>query len=896
MRVTTDTDAAGLEPIVAAATARCLRLPAEVVGRDVPFARLGLDSLGCLELAGDLEIALGIPVPADAVMECTTVRSLCAALTGTSGAFDQTDAGPADAFARMRTDAVLADDIRPRPFTGAVSLTDARHVLLTGATGFLGSALLDLLLTRTHAHVTCLVRGPQGAELSRSRAESADKQRAQTRVSVPNSALSACPRPPREIVDCSALSATAALARYADRIDFVRGDLVLPSAGLNRADWARLAGDIDAVCHAGASINWVAGYDALRDVNVLATRELLRLAAEAGASFHFVSSVAVCYSTTGPRTVDERHDPLDAIEGLHFGYAQSKAVSESLVRQAAARGIPARIYRPALISGDSRTGRFNRDDMLSRLIAGCVRIGAAPDLDWRLDALPVDTAAALILALSGGTSAGAWHLAHPRPRHWRECVLWMRLYGYDVTLLPYREWTARLRETTTDPSHPLRPLRSFFLEEHTGGLTIPELHEQSRASRLDAAHTHAAITQTDVAVAPLDADLMDRYFTAFVESSTLPPPARRRPRHSGGIDARALGVEPFAAGHSIISELTAWQSGSACGLFHLPRPVGRPLVLKVTAHSDDVRTVGEALASICGERLAAEYHEFGGGLGSDGGHAREVALYRDADPILRAHTPAVIATHADPAARAWAVLLEDLGRTLLVRSIVQRRGRGSRRGGRRRHRRATRWTSCAGPPGCPPRTTASMQGMRPLWQALAEHAAPMFAGGPAGRPASRARRSHRGLASRAGCRAADARPRRLQPAQRLPPARRRRVAPLCLRLGARGDRDADARSGGVPLLRLAGRRRPGVDRAADRSPRRALWRGGGRPGRHRRVARRVCRRAGRGADRPPVGLRDGAPRQAAVVSAARAAHLVRAPFTVPRRWPRRLTRSTGATC
>jgi thioester reductase-like protein len=763
MGLTIDADAAALEPIVAAATARCLRLPAAIVGRDVPFARLGLDSLGCLELAGELETALGMPVPADAVLECTTVRSLCAALTGTSGA---ALTAPAGAFDRMRADAVLAADIRPRPFSGAVSLTDARHVLLTGATGFLGSALLELLLTRTQAHVTCLVRGPQGAELSRSRAESADKQRAQDDVSVPDPVLSACPRSLREIVsvpdpalsarprslreivDCSAFSATAALARHADRIDFVRGDLMLPSAGLSRADWARLTGDVDAVCHAGASINWVAGYDALRDVNVLATRELLRLAAEAGASFHFISSVAVCYSTTGPRTVDERHDPLDAIEGLHFGYAQSKAVSESLVRQAAARGIPARIYRPALISGDSRTGRFNPDDMLSRLIAGCVWMRAAPDLDWRLDALPVDSAAALILALSGDPSAGAWHLAHPRPRHWRECVLWMRLYGYDVTLLPYREWTARLRETTADASHPLRPLRSFFLEEHGGGLTIPELHELSRASRLDAAHTHAAIAQTDVTVAPLDADLMDRYFTAFVESSTLPPPARRRPRHSGGIDARALGVTPFTAGHSIISELTAWQSGSACGLFHVPGPGGRPLVLKVTAHSDEVRVVGEALAGICGERLAAAYRELGGGLGSEGGHAREVALYRDADPILRAHTPAVIATHADPAARAWAVLLEDLSGATLLDSVDRPEGwtrdhiaaavdgiaaiHGAWHA-RVNELRGQTWMAA-------PRTTASVQAMTPLWRALADHAAPMFAGwaGPSVPAAQRA--------------------------------------------------------------------------------------------------------------------------------------------------------------
>src|SRR5438034_10877970 len=104
-------------------------------------------------------------------------------------------------------------------------------------------------------------------------------------------------------------------------------------------------------------------------------------------------------------------------------------------------------------------------------------------------------------------------------------------------------------------------------------------------------------------ITPLDAELMDRYFAAFVEDGVLPPPARRHSRGHDGLDTAALGIRPFAAGHSIISELTAWQSGGSCGLYRLTGPGGRGHVLKVLPHADDVRTVGEALAGICGERL-----------------------------------------------------------------------------------------------------------------------------------------------------------------------------------------------------------------------------------------------------------------------------------------------------
>ena len=66
-------------------------------------------------------------------------------------------------------------------------------------------------------------------------------------------------------------------------------------------------------------------------------------------------------------------------------------MAEALVREAGARGLPVTIMRPSLVTGDaSRGGRSNIDDLTSRFIAGCIRMRAAPDLDWRMDCVPVD--------------------------------------------------------------------------------------------------------------------------------------------------------------------------------------------------------------------------------------------------------------------------------------------------------------------------------------------------------------------------------------------------------------------------------------------------------------------------------------------------------------------------
>ncbi|MFC0387409.1 SDR family NAD(P)-dependent oxidoreductase [Muricoccus vinaceus] len=65
---------------------RILRLPADSIAHDAPVARLGLDSLGGLELRGALEARLGMPVPLSAVTEDLTVAGLAARMVeGLSG-------------------------------------------------------------------------------------------------------------------------------------------------------------------------------------------------------------------------------------------------------------------------------------------------------------------------------------------------------------------------------------------------------------------------------------------------------------------------------------------------------------------------------------------------------------------------------------------------------------------------------------------------------------------------------------------------------------------------------------------------------------------------------------------------------------------------------------------
>ena len=705
----------------------CLRLDAAaIIDPDVPFALMGLDSLKTIELAAALEDALGCTLPAEMLAECRDVRSLTARI---QTLHSPVVVRPDDPFARMREDAILPGDVEPLGTAAAASssLLEARTILLTGATGFLGGALLNELLARTDARVTCLVRPRGGAARDR-------------------------------------------LPRHG-RVEIIDADLTRPRLGLGDADFLALARDVDAIVHAAATVNWVYSYSALRAANVIGTLELLRLASVARrVPFHFVSSVSVCYAHEGPPAADEAFDALPHLERVHLGYAQTKIIAEALVRQAGKRGLPVRIYRPALIAGDSRDGAFNRDDLITTLVRACVEMGTAPDLDWKLDCVPVDEVARAILAASADAGP-VFHIGCERPRHWRELVLWMRMYGYPVRLVPYHAWLRQLNDQTrpgapTAATHPLRGLRSFFLTRIPGarGLTMPELYEEGRRTRAGAAATHALLAREGVARTPIDADLLDTYFAAFRATGELPEPRRSGPANrrreggrSGGAhmrgggalqgprtapsflsellnrDIRHVDVRGSGSDHSIISELTAWRAGQSTGLFRV-RADGRDLVLKIKARDEDVIDVGAALAAIVDPAVSRAYDRWRDRIGFTGGHVREIELYRQQDPRFIAHAPKLLGSRIDDDAGVWAMALEDVSGAEMIDSAVDvsmwtpARMTAAIDGLASLH---AIWLDREAPLRAQPwighvHSARSMAEMRDLWTALASHAAPRF--------------------------------------------------------------------------------------------------------------------------------------------------------------------------
>jgi hydroxymethylglutaryl-CoA reductase (NADPH) len=256
--------------------------------------------------------------------------------------------------------------------------------------------------------------------------------------------------------------------------------------------------------------------------------------------------------------------------------------------------------------------------------------------------------------------------------------LWLRLYGYDVRLVPYQEWLARLDAETRNGSgraHPLRPLRPFFLRRVRSdrGRTLPEL--------LTGSDRDFGVSET--IGPPLDAALLQRYCDAFVACGDLPP---GRPRTAGGDDqpldvaffSRVLErpisrVEPLGrlSEHGIISELTAWQSGRSAGLFRFrlhDDSAVLDVVVKVKPRDRDVLQVGQALSHLCDGHLGAAYDRWSERLGILNAGRRELAIYRQQDPRFLDHTPALYGGIEDRASGTTTLVLESLSGSLLCDS------------------------------------------------------------------------------------------------------------------------------------------------------------------------------------------------------------------------------------
>jgi thioester reductase-like protein/short-subunit dehydrogenase involved in D-alanine esterification of teichoic acids len=194
------------------------------------------------------------------------------------------------------------------------------------------------------------------------------------------------------------------------------GDLTAADLGLTDDAVAEL-GSVAHVVHCAAIYDVTAPEDDQRAANVEGTRAVIDLARRLDATLHHVSSIAVAGTYRGEYTEDD----FDVAQDLPTPYHQTKFEAELLVRSA--QGLRYRVYRPAVVVGDSRTGEMDKIDGPYYFFGVLAKLARLPKFTpmvlpdtGRTNIVPVDYVVDALVALmhADDRDGQTFHLTAPK--------------------------------------------------------------------------------------------------------------------------------------------------------------------------------------------------------------------------------------------------------------------------------------------------------------------------------------------------------------------------------------------------------------------------------------------------------------------------------------------------
>jgi NAD(P)-dependent dehydrogenase (short-subunit alcohol dehydrogenase family) len=344
---------------------------------------------------------------------------------------------------------------------------------VTGATGFIGRNLVELLLER-EGTIYVLVR-----EGSKGRLEELRN---------------------RWGVD-------------SDRVVGVVGDLAQRRLGISAEDTERLRGQVDHLFHLAAIYDMTADASSQNVANIEGTRHMVEFAdaVEAG-RIHMVSSIAAAGLYKGVW----REDMFEEAEDLDNNpYFRTKHDSEGIVRSESTR--PWRVYRPGIVVGNSETGEMDKIDgpyyffkLIRRLRGTVPEWVPMPGVEGReINLVPVDFVARAMdhIAHVDGLDGRAFHLTDPNPKTAGEVI------DIFASAAHAPQSSVRLPAAIVDLAAPLvkaaaslppgdilsdRVLRDF-------GIPPAVLTYINYPTQFDSRGAQAALAGTDIRVPPLEA-------------------------------------------------------------------------------------------------------------------------------------------------------------------------------------------------------------------------------------------------------------------------------------------------------------------------------------------------------------------------------------------------------
>ncbi|RWA13995.1 hypothetical protein EKO27_g1160 [Xylaria grammica] len=483
------------------------------------FFDLGGHSLALVDLITRLTGTYGFPVPLARLAGNPTLQGHLEVVRDARDG--HTAAVQADLPRVLETDSILPAQFQPQS-TDMKRLSEAETVLLTGTTGYLGAFLLHTLIETTTAHVICLVRF--------------------TDVSEDRNQAGGMARVRGNLLDLGLWNDS-----MLERIEILPANLSRTRLGLSPDAFDELASRVQVIIHSAATVNLVYPYAAMRGANVVGTREIVRLACQAGATVHHISTNGVLPNSIEGWDEDSMVAIGDVPEKLLDGYGQTKWVAEQLILAAAERGLPARIYRPGTISGHSTSGSSNTYDLLNALVVESLQLGHAPNVDgWYAEMTPADFVSKAILSIAdiANTKQRVFHLGDPNPLPTKELFVILGELGYPTKPLGWEDWVALWNEQRgSGPGDKI-----FTVDILRRGM--PTIEALKWVTVLKDPKTAPLLAESGLKRPKIDSKLFQTYTRHFCARGWLPRPPRRQ---SNGLSVLVTKKGPLAGRVAVIT-------------------------------------------------------------------------------------------------------------------------------------------------------------------------------------------------------------------------------------------------------------------------------------------------------------------------------------------------------
>jgi len=254
---------------------------------------------------------------------------------------------------------------------------DIQQIILTGATGYLGSNILYQLLVTTESTIVVLVRAKSNEE-------------AYNRVI-------------KKLLYYFDIN----IEQYAMRIVAYAANLESNTLGLSQTDYESLQFNTDMIIHSAALVKHYGEYPEFYQANVQATINLLDLCKlSRGRDFHYISTYSVLQDGYLPGYADYMVDEnTDGSEFVARGnvYVQTKYEGEVVTRSYRQYGITSNIYRVgnlSMISTNSRNQENIDDNGFYTRIKAMLNLGIVSSEVATLEVSPVDITALAIVKLA----------------------------------------------------------------------------------------------------------------------------------------------------------------------------------------------------------------------------------------------------------------------------------------------------------------------------------------------------------------------------------------------------------------------------------------------------------------------------------------------------------------